>query len=308
MMRLLLLSIFTFPVLAWGQDLLNFFSPGARTTSIELEGNYLPNKPAEKSDETQVFERGGRIQQKIFGNKKDTVFVGARYNELDLSSSENLLRDYYNQDVSLSYRRTLPDDLFWLASVSYGSASDRPFQNSRDNTLSATYIQKYNLRWYGVLNYSNNRTFLNNIPLPGVFYVKELRPDSALVVGFPFIYWLKPLSENWSFRYLGFLPWSHRLKLLYRWGKLFPYIGYEESPESYFRHDRDNDEDRVFWFERRAMMGVESTIGKNLRLDISGGWAFDRQFFEARNFTDEKEQLNNIDSSLFVSLKLNLHF
>lgn len=308
MMRFLLLLALTFSAPSWGQDFLNFFSPGARATSIELEGIYLPNKAAENSDETQIFKRGASVQQRVHQDRTDSIFIGAKYSELDLSSSDNLLRDYYNQQIGLSYKRNLPEDLFWLASISYGSASDRPFKNSRDNTLSANYIQKFNQEWYGVLNYSNNRTFLNNVPLPGIFYVKEMKRDRALIFGFPFIFWLSPLNEKLSFRYFGLLPWSHRLRLLYNTGKVSPYIGYEESPESYFRHDRERDRDRVFWFERRVMAGLEVSMLKELRLDMSAGWAFDRQFFEARNYSEEKEQLNNIDSSYFISLKVNLSF
>ena len=309
MMRFLLLLLMLLPIRSWSQDIINFLSPASKSTSIEVEGIYLPNKNVEDGrDETHVFERSGTIHQRLYRNEKNDFFVGARYRELDLSSSTPMLRDYYNHQLNLSYKRTMPGDLFWMTSISYGSASDRPFQDNRDNTLGVSYIQKFNPRWFGVLNYSNNRTFLNNIPLPGFFYVQEMSRDKALIFGFPFVYWLRPLGRKWSLRYFGLMPWSHKLRVFYKAGMLSPYIGFEQAPQSFFRHDREDEKDRVFWFERRIASGIEGTLGKYVRLDLSAGLAFDREFFEARNFSEEKENLNNLDKSLFAALNLRLSF
>lgn len=286
----------------------SFLSPVAPSTSIELEGNYLPNQKADKGqDETQVFERGGSIGQRVLKNNKQEIAVGARYRELDLSGDSSILRDFYNHQVSFSYKRNLPEDRFWMTTASYGSASDRPFKNHRDNTLTVNYLQKFNPRWFGVVNYSNNRTFLNNVPLPGFFYVHKLSRDEALIAGFPFIYWLKPVGRKLAVRYFGLLPWTHRLKILYKGPKLNPYIGYEQSPQSFFRHDRRSDRDRIFWFERRVSLGVEAKLSKMVSVDAATGWAFDREFYEAKNFSQEKENHIRIDNSYFLAVNLRIN-
>src|SRR5690606_12799452 len=138
----------------------------------------------------------------------------------------------------VGYRKETEADKFWFMSLSYGSASDRPFKNNRDNTLGANFIKKFNSNWFALVNYSNNRNFLNNIPIPGFFYIKEMSREQTLVFGIPFIFWMKPISDNWSFRYLGLLPWTHRLKILYtKFAMISPYVSLEQSPQSYFRHD-----------------------------------------------------------------------
>jgi hypothetical protein len=51
-------------------------------------------------------------------------------------------------------------------------------------------------------------------------------------------------------------------------------------------------------------VGIEGQLSKELKYDFGGGHAFDRQFFEARNFTDDKNFLINLEKSWFVGLVL----
>lgn len=309
-MKIFLMIVFLLPLASNAQEFFNFLSPESPSTTVELEGIYLPTSDLEGGvDETQIINTGVSAAQKVYKDGKNYITVGAKYQKLDLTAESPLLRDYYNELGTVSYKRQLKDDKFWLTSVSYGSASDRPFKNNRDNTLGVTYIQKINDKWYIAGNYSNNRTFLNNVPLPGFFYVKEMSREKSFVIGFPFLYIQRPVSENFSFRYLGIMPWSHRLKLLYtRWKFLTPYLGYEQSPQTYFRHDRDSDYDRFFWFEKRAALGLEGGISRSLKFDLSAGYSFDREFFEARNFSQSKEFLINLDNSYFVGLNIRYNF
>lgn len=309
-MMFLVVIAMLFSQRSFAQDFFNFLSPESPMTSIEVEGAYLP--PSEMdggTDKTQVTSSAIGINQRVYGSEKHIVVVGAKYQKLDLTADSPFLRDYYNEQLNLSYKRTLPDNKFWLGSVSYGSASDRPFKSSRDNTLSANYVQKVNDRWFFVANYSNNRSFLNNIPLPGFFYVKEMSVEKTFIVGFPIIYWQRPLTENISLRYFGLIPFSHKLRFLYtRWRVFMPYVGFEQSPQNYFRHDREDRYDRFFWFERRLALGLEGKVVKGMRFDLSGGLAFDRQFFEAENFLQDKDNVVDLEKSYFVALSIRYNF
>lgn len=309
-MKFFLSLLFFLPLASNAQEFFNFLSPDSPSTTLELEGVYLPTSDIEGgADQTQVLNTGIGATQRIYKGDQTQIAVGAKYQKLDLTAESPLLRDYYNQQGSVSFKRDLKDDKFWLASLSYGSASDRPFKSNRDNTLSANYIQKINSKWFVAGNYSNNRTFLNNIPIPGFFYVKEMSRERTFVIGFPFLYIVEPLSSKWTLRYLGILPWSHRLKLLYtKWKFIKPYLGLEQSPQTYFRHDRDSRYNRFFWFERRASLGVESGLGRSLKFDLFGGYAFDRQFFEARNFSQSKDFLINLENSYFIGLNVRYNF
>lgn len=295
---------------AWGQDFFNFLSPETSLTSIELEGHFLPQEKIEDgADRTKVMHSSVAINQRIYRDDTNQVNVGARSQKLDLNGESSVLRDFYNQQISFSYRRTLPDDKFSLTSLSFGSASDRPFRNGRDSTVSINSLYKFSPKWIGVVNYSNNRAFLNNIPLPGVFYIHELTKENSLIIGFPVIFWNKSLNAKWAIRYFGLMPWSHRLRLIYKHNERVSfYSGFEQSPQTFFRHDRRSRSDRFFWFERRVGLGVEGSLAKSFRYDLSSGLSFDRQFFEARNFSEKKEFLINADRALYLAFNVRYTF
>ncbi len=294
----------------FGQDFFSFLSPDSPMTSIELEGFYLPNSEVDRgNDNTQLVSSAIGINQRVYQDDKNLIAVGAKYQKLDLTAESPFLRDYYNEQGSLSFKRNLNDDKFWLASISYGSASDRPFKNSRDNTLGANFFRKVNERWFIMANYSNNRTFLNNVPLPGFIYVKEMTREKSFIIGFPFLLWQRPISENFSIRYFGLIPFSHRLRVLYtKWGPFMPYAGFEQSPQNFFRHDREERYNRFFWFERRLMLGLEGKISKQMKFDLSGGLAFDRQFYEARNLGQDKENEVDLEKAGYVALNFRFNF
>ena len=64
----------------------------------------------------------------------------------------------------------------------------------------------------------------------------------------------------------------------------------------------------LFWFERRFALGVERKVSKALKNDLVGGYAFDRQFFETRNFSEKKRFLINADNAYFIGLNLRYSF
>lgn len=303
-MLILFFHILALSLSAYAQDF-SFLSDHAPQTFFEVEQLFAPTKELEKKGDGSKVHFSNVQMSHTVKDRKSAVIVGARFQKLNLSGHNPILNDYSNVQGSLGYRRGMGDGNFWFLSGSYGSASDRPFKNSQDGTLAINYIQKFSPRWFGILNYSNNRTFLNNIPLPGFFWVKEMSREKALILGFPFIYFMNPIHENWSIRYIGLIPWNHRLRLIYsKFNFIRPYLTFEQAPLSYFRHDREDIDQRFFWFERRVALGVEGGISKSLRYDFMSGLTFDRQFYEAQNFNDDKSYLLNLEAGLFVALNL----
>jgi hypothetical protein len=303
-MLFLIIALLSFNSSLLAQDF-SFLSEHAPQTVFEIDQLFSPKGKLEnKGDKSKLHFSNLAIGHTI-KEGKGSVTIGGKFQRLNLSGDNPQLNDYANIQGSLGYRRMMDNGHFWFLSASYGSASDRPFKNSKDGTLGLNYIQKFSPRWYGVINYSNNRTFLNNIPLPGFFWVREMSREKALIIGFPFIYWMRPLIENWSFRYIGLMPWNHRLRLLYTKHKFFkPYFAFEQAPLSYFRHDRENMEDRFFWFEKRLAVGLEGGLSKALRFDLMSGIAFDRQLYEAENFNESKKFLQNLESHYFLGFNL----
>lgn len=297
--------------LAHAQDFTSFLQGGDLPwTTFEFENYWSPKRDVDNGPEkNQVVFRQMTASQQVYKGSKNAFSVNTRYQKLDLNQDKGILRDYYNIQFGGSYVHNLPDEKFWSLSGAFGSASDRPFKKSKDNVIGSNFVYKINPKWFVLANYSNNRQFLNNVPLPGVFYVKEMTREKTLIIGFPLIIWRTPVGERFSFSAFTLLPWSYRLKFNYNMSPFFrPYIGLEHMPQSYFRNDREARFDRFFWTEQRLGIGAEGFLSRHLKYDIAGGYAFDRRFFEARNFSDKKKFLYNLENGVFTMFNLRMSF
>lgn len=138
-------------------------------------------------------------------------------------------------------------------------------------------------------------------------YVHTMERTKMLIYGLPFVFWMTPVSENLSLSVLGMLPWTYNLKLRYmkmRW--IIPHLFFEQSPESYYRHDREERFERFFWFERRVGAGAEMFLSQNTRVNMSGGYAFDREFSETKNFNVNPKFRSRVQNNFFLSASLRM--
>lgn len=297
--------------LARSQEMVAFLQGGdIPWTAFEFENLWAPKQEIEKdAGKTDVIYRQFLFSQQLVKAEKLSFGITTRYQKLDFNKDQGLLRDYYNIQFGGNFTYSLADNRFWTLSYSYGSASDKPFNKSRDAVDTVNFVHKLNERWFFVANYSNNRSFLNGVPLPGVFYVKEMTREKILILGFPFIMWKTPVGQKFSFTFVGLMPWNYRARFHYQVAPFFrPYIGVEQVPHIYFRSDREKRYDRVFWFERRLGLGVEGGITRQIRFDLSGGFSFDRQLYEARNLNNKKKSLNNIENGVYTAVTLKASF
>jgi hypothetical protein len=151
---------------------------------------------------------------------------------------------------------------------------------------------------------------MNNIPLPGFAYIKEQSREKTTILGFPFIYVLKPFLEgNFSFKYAGILPYNHKMRVLYNnFSILKPYLGFEQGPLVFFDTSRTTDNLRTFWFERRVALGIEKSFGPFLKIDFQTGNSFDREYFNSRSFMRKHTNITKIHDGMYVSLNLKSSF
>jgi len=73
--------------------------------------------------------------------------------------------------------------------------------------------------------------------------------------------------------------------------------GLEESRwenDRYYRAGREDRADRLFWYEQRAEGGVILHPAGDMEVTLSGGYAFDRFFFEGESYEDDRTD-NRVD-------------
>lgn len=196
-------------------------------------------------------------------------------------------RRLWDLRAGAGYARRLGERRRWGANVSLGSASDEPFLAWREDQLSASAFYQLPSRrrnsWLLLLNYSNNRPFLNDVPLPGFAYVFDDREDRVSgIVGFPFAFvrWRPDDAWTLSAGLFGGAAWS--LEAARRLGPAAFYARVERSPLQWLRHDRASATDRLVFDSKDARLGARLG-GRGLSLDVSAGRVFDRRFFEARD-------------------------
>lgn len=166
-----------------------------------------------------------------------------------------------------------------------GSDSNKPFYSIHETVFRATASyrlpSKERNAWLFFLNYSNNRHFLNNIPLPGVgyFFVTDNNKLEGLV-GFPFVALRYTPVPKWSGQVSIFGPRNVNAEINRQIvGAVHLYTAFQWNAEEWFLADRVNTSDRLFFDKKRAALGVRVPLSRGLLVDLSGGRQFDQRFF-----------------------------
>jgi hypothetical protein len=82
------------------------------------------------------------------------------------------------------------------------------------------------------------------------------------------------------------------------------YAGYDWDNESYLPVDRPNENDRLFYYDQRLTAGVQADVRKNITLDLSGGYTFDRFYFIGHSFSDQHHDRIDVGDGPFLSLQV----
>lgn len=296
-MKYLLCAIFLSNIV-FAQDFESMFSPRPSLGTLSIEG--MLSDPARSG--------GASGSARLYNDENQNFSTQAKWRRLTFDGSDSNLKNYDDVEFGVSYRRNLEDKRFFSLSSSYGSASDEIFKGSNVTTFSTTALMKFNQRWFGALNFSTNRSFAKNIPLPAVFYVHTMTREKIIIFGLPFGFVRIPIGGNFTFQYLGFLPWKHELKISYNTKLLNPYMFVSQSPESFLPYGRSNKDERFYWAKREAGLGLESKR-KNMAFDLAAGVSFAQEFYIAEDFNDSvKRNIVRLGNSGFIRAGMKFSF
>ena len=127
----------------------------------------------------------------------DTWAVNERFGHLGLGeplaipqTSFSVPQDLWSLDAGASYNHHLANGRDFGLNFGIGSDSDHPFYSMHETVFRAGLNYRVpsgdKNAWLFFLNYSNNRHFLNNVPLPGFGYFFKADEDKLQgIVGFP---------------------------------------------------------------------------------------------------------------------------
>ncbi|MBN1510955.1 MAG: hypothetical protein JXB13_02990, partial [Phycisphaerae bacterium] len=252
----------------------------------------------------------------VFQNEHDEWLVTGRVKLLDIDTSARLQREdsafpghLWDVNAGLVYRHKF--DNGWIAGgeFSFGSASDEPFASGDEIVVSATGFLRIphgeSNAWLFFLNYFNNRQFLPDLPIPGFGYEINAGSSFSALAGVPFTWVRWEPIDRLSLEASYILPRRVRAQIGYRiLESLKVYAGYAWDNERFLRHDRNDDDDRLFYFEQRVSAGVRWDILESVWLDFSGGFAFDRFFFEGEDYGDRGDDRLDVGDGPFLMLQV----
>jgi hypothetical protein len=210
-----------------------------------------------------------------------------------------------------SYRYQFDND--WIAGVggNFGSASDQPFHSVNELSGGVNAFlrvpQGDRNAWLFTINYSTNSQI--NIPIPGVAYLWVPSDYFQAVIGFPFASVNYRPTDDITLSLSYALLTTVHARASYRLIKdLRIYAAFDADNENYFRVGRENDKDRFFYYEDRVSAGIQYAFGPRTNLDLSGGYAFDRYYFEGQSQSDSNNNRINVGDGPYLSLKLLFHY
>jgi hypothetical protein len=303
--------LFLLPTLAFAQDMAGLLRPGPSSRQFSFEESFYSDAKISGSEE-ELQQRQWRVRASapVWNNGKQEMTFGLEAGDLVLHHPSTALHPYRQVQGTLGWRYYGKKDKVRGVSVSYGSASDRPFARAANDVTSANYIHQFNERWWGIVNYSNNRNFANGVPIPGFFYSAIMTREETLLLGLPFVFWRRRFESGLDLQATSFFPWNHNLQAGYFWGPFSGLtLGFEHRPQQYFREEREFKRDRFFYREQKLTLALHgAVIPRVLQWRAEVGRAFNRSFFEARNFNEDKRFDIPVEDTNFAGLHVSSSF
>ncbi len=282
---------------------------------INYQGSYFPDVDSKDgTNRTGVHQEllTFSAPQKV---TEDTVLTFTGKAQLfGINSTAPVPSNFYDFQLGTGFTYYAPEEKTWGGLLQIGSASDVPFDNWSVVTANATaaygFKQSNVSQWFLLVNYSNNRPFLNNTPLPGFVYSYTPSPELRMALGVPFamIYW--KFHPNWFVNFFTVVPWRMRADFGYiLFGPAQIFLAAEYAQELFFRKNRLEKDHRFFYDEKKISLGFKMPIGFNILSEIKGGWAFDRTFFEASNYSKKyQSQPIHLGQGFYVQWALQSRF
>ena len=306
---------------AWGQEQAAWLSPEIGHTKLRTSYDVTSffNEPvARQGTKMWMMQHDFRLSFPVLQDEQREWTVQARFRALDLDTDarlpdtrERFPGELWDVRVGTTYRQRLANDWITGGNLTIGSPSDRPFASDDETLANATGFllvpDSQHSNWVFSVNYANNRDFLRNIPLPGVAY--DYRPDQRLRVlaGVPMSMLRWSPIDRLALEASYFIPRTIHAQVSFDLAEALQlHAGFDWSSQRYFRHDRRDHDDGLSYYQKRVAIGARWDLQEKVWLDLSGGWAFDRFWFEGEDYGDRGNNRLDLSDGPMIKFELGL--
>ncbi|MCF8032435.1 MAG: hypothetical protein K9K66_05715 [Desulfarculaceae bacterium] len=308
---------------AQAQGIAAWFDPtlGDLKHNIIYDLNYSPDRAVEGQEvDMGYLQNSVRFVLPVWQNSRHEFSFNGRAALMAVNTDAILPQsnrpfpdDLWDLRAGATYRYKL--ERGWVAggNLTVGSPSDKPFNKLDDTSINATASlmvpQSKRHYWLFFINYSNTRDFLAGIPIPGAAYSYRRGKELWLLLGLPLAIVRWQPTPKWTLAGTYIYPRSIITRVGYRilpW--LEPYVGFDWTYERWFLSDRTDDKDRLFFYQKQIKAGIKLPFSRDMSLNLSGAYAFDRLWFEGNDYDDRDQDRINLENGLVFSLALKWSF
>ncbi len=255
-----------------------------------------------------VWQNGSTDEWSVSANLRNETF---HTHALLPDTRQPFPEDLWNIRFGTTYRHLF--DNGWIAggTVSFGSASDKPFHSIDELTAGINAFlripQGEHNAWLLSLSYSPVSEL--PYPIPGVAYLWQPSENFRANIGLPFQVMWRPI-EDLTLDVSYMLLTTFHARATYRLcHPIRIYVAYATENEAYLLADRISSNDRFFNVDQRVTAGIQYVIGPKASIDLASGYIFDHHFFEGKNITSGTN-FNRLDvgDEPYVSLQFRVRW
>ena len=290
---------------------------GRLTGQAEYRYTFFPDASvARQGTELGFHQQNVRLVVPLHQDASDEWTFSARMRAQDFdtralfpASRTTLPDELWDVRFGTAYRHKLDNGWIIGASLTIGSASDKPFSDADDLLIQAFGLLRVPARnkdaWLFSLIYDSDNEFLGGIPIPGVAYLWAPSKAFDAVIGVPFsgISW-KPLAPlTIEARYT---PVRH-VNARVTWEIARPlrvYVDFDWDTERYLLTNRADRDQRLMYDEKRLTGALRFDL-RYVGIEAYGGWLLDRFYFLGENYGDRARDRFDVKSGPFVGVRLN---
>ncbi len=275
--------------------------------------NYLGAKLDQYRSQTSVYvpiyQEGGEAA----GFSTDVQAVHFHGYNFETDARNDMKNSFEAYQFGTFYRKKLENDRAVAYYVNFSTRSNRPFDRAADNSVDifAIYrIQKtLTTDLVFLIAYTNNRTVLSGIPVPGFAYVWNPKPELFSVIGIPANYILYVPMDNLVISATAILPVIFKFDVNYRfWGPLLAYAGWDVDHHYYFASDRVDDNDKIILDEKGINAGIKMLFSRTSYITLGANYDYYNTIFESKSYYGKRNWAIDIDPHWNLDLKATFSF
>jgi hypothetical protein len=305
------------------EEFLNLFAP--ELGKLPIRSDYrltvspdqpVAGQPAELGFVQHDFSLGVPLLQRTTDEwatlvrvRKQEFSTGAVFPDTDEPFPDEL----WNIRIGTTYRHRFDSGWIGALDVTIGSPSDEPFASVDELDVSVTAILRVPVRerdaWIFFLNYGSNREFLPHVPIPGLGYAFQPSDQLTAVVttGVISLQYRPVETLTLSAQYIAVRTVDVRLTYqIFRPLRLW--VGFDWTNDRYLLAGRTDPDDRLFYYEKRIRAGAIIGLARQLFVDVTVGYSFDRFYFEGESYSDRNDNRIDVDDGPFAAVRLGLRF